>query len=183
MKYFLDCGSNLGQGFTHFRNIYGDGYQYLLFEPNVNCYEKLVENFNILTNVTIFNAAVYTSDCVKTFRFDSSYSVGGTLVEQHNSAFPKKQEEVAVRCIDIIRMVDTIISNGNEVVMKLDVESSEYDILEKMIETKTINKIKKIYCEFHTQYMIPEDRKAFLPRENSILNYIRENKLDFEIWH
>ena len=75
-----------------------------------------------------------------------------------------------------------ITSNDCEIVLKLDVESSEYDILESMIETKTIDKIKTIYCEFHTQYMVGESKDVFLNRENKIKEYMQTNNIDFHLW-
>ena len=44
-KLFLDCGSNLGQGYEFFSSIYGSDCTYHLFEPNIKCYNILVEKY------------------------------------------------------------------------------------------------------------------------------------------
>ncbi|TIU55389.1 MAG: FkbM family methyltransferase, partial [Mesorhizobium sp.] len=39
---FIDCGSNIGQGFKYFSAYYTpDRYDYLLIEPNKNCLAQL----------------------------------------------------------------------------------------------------------------------------------------------
>lgn len=48
---------------------------------------------------------------------------------------------------------------------------------------KTIFKLKKIYIEFHSQYMNELDKKIYDIRELNILNFLKNNKIDFELWH
>jgi len=183
MKIFLDCGSNLGQAYTYFKDKYGDNYKYILLEPNPNCYRKLVADFGDISNVEIHNKAAYIKDCVKNFRFTDDYSVGGSIIESHNSLYEEKsKQESPVTCIDVVEMIENL-SLENEIIVKFDIESSEYDILERMIASKTIFKVNKIYCEFHSQYMNAEDKKEFKLREEKILDFVRHNGIHFEIWH
>jgi hypothetical protein len=84
--------------------------------------------------------------------------------------------------VDIAKLIDSLYNDGYNIIVKLDVESSEYDILEHLIETESILKLSKIYCEFHTQYMNEEDKSAYLVRENSILEFAEKNNINFEIW-
>ena len=183
MKYFLDCGSNLGQGYEYFRKIYGDEYHYMLFEPNESCYDKLIEEYGDLPNVKIYNDAVYIEDCIKEFHFANEFSVGGSIIENHNSGISQDVQVKSVSCVDILKIIDGIASNNNEVVIKFDIESSEYDVLEKMIEFGVIFKIRKIYCEFHSKYMNPEDKSIFELREKRILSFLKEKNICFELWH
>jgi len=147
MKIFLDCGSNVGQGYTYFSEKYGNEWHYILFEPNPNCYRKLIEQFGSLPNVDIHNKAVYIEDCTKLFKFVTEYCVGGSLIENHNSAYNNTKQEVQVSCVDIIKIIEKLSVN-NEIIIKFDIESSEYDILERMIELKTIFKVKKYIVSF-----------------------------------
>ena len=183
MKVFLDCGSNIGQGYLYFRQIYGDDCHYILFEPNPNCYMKLIEQFDTLPNVDIHNEAVYIENCIKPFKFTTKYSVGGSLIENHNSAYSvENKQEVLVNCVDIVEIIEKLSLNS-EIIVKFDIESSEYDVLEKMISFETIFKVKKIYCEFHSQYMNNKDKKVFNLREKKIMEFISHNNVDFEVWH
>lgn len=75
-----------------------------------------------------------------------------------------------------------MVSGNDEIIIKLDIESSEYDVLEKMIQSKLIFKVRKIYCEFHSQYMDRKNKKNFEKRENSILSFVKKNNICFELW-
>jgi len=185
MKYFLDCGSNLGQGFEHFRKIYGEDFQYKLFEPLTTCYDFLVEKYSDLENVEIFNQAVYIENCIKSFgcSISDSLHVGGSLIENHNSSIQNNTKQYyQVSCVDFIEFIDNIYNIGDEIIMKLDIESGEYDVLEKMIATGTIFKIKKIYCEFHSCYMSENDKTIFISRESNIINFMKTNHINFIQW-
>jgi len=189
MKIFLDCGSNLGQGFEHFRNIYGDEYSYHLFEANPNCTKILFEKYNDLKNVTIINKAVSNKNGEMFFYFQhiDPLSLGGSLLTEHNSKYYNSSDEndvekIKVEVIDITAYINTWCSfiQDCQIILKLDVESSEYDILESLIQTKTIHKIKKMYIEFHTEYMVDgEIKNILLKRENQILEYLKNNDIDY----
>jgi len=182
MKYFLDCGSNLGQGYDHFSSKYGDEYNYMLFEPNKKCYDKLVDKYGSLHNVKLYNDAVYIKDCIREFRYSSDFCVGGSIIEHHNSGLPDSTSVTSVSCVNLLKIIEDIVCGGNEVVIKFDIESCEYDVLEKMIESNLIFKVKKIYCEFHSKYMNGDNRKFFKSREDKILEFIKNNDICFELW-
>ena len=71
---------------------------------------------------------------------------------------------------------------NTNIVLKLDVESSEYDILESLIKRKIIFKLNKIYCEFHSIYMNQNLKNEYEVREKNILNFVKENNIDLELW-
>ena len=54
---------------------------------------------------------------------------------------------------DTIKLSDLIFYASNfknlEIVLKLDVEGSEYEILDDLFSTGAINNIAKFFCEFH----------------------------------
>jgi FkbM family methyltransferase len=58
-KIFLDCGSNLGQGFLKIFEECGmnDEWHFFLFEPNKECYEQLKNKINF-KNLDIVNKTV-----------------------------------------------------------------------------------------------------------------------------
>jgi len=132
MKYFLDCGSNIGQGFEYFRKIYWDEYLYKLFEPNKQCYNEIVRKYFNSKNVEIFNSAVYINNSNKSFNLpEIDFTVAGSIIENHNSGQEYNRQKYEVSCIDIVEYIDKIYNNMDEIIIKFDIESSEYDILEK----------------------------------------------------
>ena len=67
--------------------------------------------------------------------------------------------------------------------IKLDVEGSEYDILKRMIETSSLKKVNKLYVEFYN-YAIDSDKKSeYNTIRNYILNYLKDNNVNFVEWH
>ena len=63
-------------------------------------------------------------------------SEGNTIVNDHNSAHYVADELLQVQCIDIKELLEDA-SEYDVIHMKLDIESSEYNVLERMIETDT----------------------------------------------
>lgn len=189
-KIFLDCGSNCGQGFEYFNKIYGDDYEYHMFEPNPNCHPILQENYGNRKNIIINKKAVSSKKGKLTFYFESDdpISWGGSLVSEHNNIFYDVNNDlitkVEVEVIDIDEYIKNLLQTYKncEIIMKLDVESSEYDILEKLIESKTIHEIKNFYIEFHTQYMKEgENKNKFVNIENRIKQYFYNNNIEFHV--
>lgn len=182
---FLDCGSNIGQGFRGFRKIYGiDNFDYHLFEPNPWCFKELQANYGTTSYVTLNNVAVTTENKKVLFYFPDLYSQGATLVVEHNSNYHKNElgKNIEVDAIDLAEYIIKHSLQYKDIVLKLDVESSEYDILEKLLDTKIIKRLKKIYVEFHTQYMDSNARETYVARERNIISRMKSDKVDFKIW-
>ena len=180
---FLDCGSNLGQGFQRFREIYGDTYDYHLYEPNPNCFLILEDKYSNIPNVYLNQLAVYNKECELVLYFKEPLSDGASINKDHNSQEYSVEDVdgVVTKCVDLGEVIDSFDDNTN-IVLKLDVESSEYDILESLIESKIIFKLNKIYCEFHSMYMDDERKSEYEIREKNILDFVKENNIDLEIW-
>lgn len=178
---FLDCGSNIGQGYEYFNKMYGDSWEYHLFEPNPNCCRVLNERYGERPNVKIFNNAVYTNTDEVEFKFATELCHGGTIVEDHNTAINTNYvHKTKVKCVDIDTYINQLVSEGKTVVLKLDVECAEYAIMDKLIQTGTIFKLSKIYCEYHSMYVRHEDRKAYLDKELHYADFCAKNKISFD---
>ena len=182
---FLDIGSNLGQGFDHFKNIYSDSFDYYLYEPNPHCVNVLYQKYEHLTNVHIFNLAVSNKNTITNFYFQNDFSQGGSIILNHNDIFYSHStvQNIPVATVNISYILNRLSPQYTNIVMKIDAESSEYDILDSLISSNQIFKFSKIYCEFHTQYMKPETKPSFQSRENNILNFIHLNNIPFTLWH
>lgn len=180
---FLDIGSNLGQGLENFKNIYGDSFDYYLYEPNPYCVNVLYQKYEHLTNVRIFNVAVSNKNTTSTFYFDTDFSLGGSIIQKHNDGYLLENiENINVNTLDILQLLNQLPKQYTKFILKLDVESSEYDILESLMSSNQIFKFSKIYCEFHTQYMKPETKLQYQLREDDILKFIQINNIPFENW-
>lgn len=190
---FVDCGAHLGEAYEHFSQIYPPAeYDYILFEPNPHCFAKLQERYGDTGHMTLRRNAVYTHDNETSFFSDASrytenvseddgFSVGCSIIQEHNNKHYVAAAVETVQCVDAVRLLREVSDQYQDIVLKLDVEGSEYDILERLIAAGSISRIKKLIVEFHSQYSASEDMRA---REVRLVEQLRAMKdLDLQIWH
>jgi FkbM family methyltransferase len=176
---FIDMGSNLGQGFRFFSRFYGpDLFDYWLIEANPLCIEQLRSTIKGLYRQhrwqgewDIINKAVSDREgelslygLVEDHR--GKTSSGASIVPEHNSALYTSDEEAARRYATIV--------------VKMDIESAEYDALDDLIATGCIDKIDHLYVEWHSQYYAEDTRQPIQAREHRLKQQIRHKLTD---WH
>jgi hypothetical protein len=67
-------------------------------------------------------------------------------------------------------------------ILKLDIEGSEYDVLESLIHNNQIKVFTIIFVEFHSKYMKPDLAKKYKKREKLILKSIRKSGVKVVKW-
>jgi FkbM family methyltransferase len=162
---FLDCGSNIGQGFEFFRKYYSvELYDYILFEPNPYCYQLLQEKYSKLSadGVQLKNVAVGTSNRkIDFYGLEDSkggiYSVGGTVLPEHNSKmYPDPNPaSLQVQSINFAEFLKHLfeVKEYSASILKLDIEGGEYAVLDSLTSNNLLSKFETVYVEFHSQYM------------------------------
>lgn len=110
-----------------------------IFEPVIKYYNLITKNFNDNKNVKIHNFGLS----------NESKKIKINLLDDGSSIFlgSSNREE-----IDLIDIVDFINQNNIEKVdlLKLNIEGSEYDVLEHLISKDKIKNIKNIQVQFHS---------------------------------
>lgn len=85
-----------------------------------------------------------------------------------------KQEEEEVKCIDFSEFLLTTFSKTDNVYVKLDIEGSEYSVLNKLINTGAIDLVKEVTIEWHNHLLNTPYDQQFLEKElrnrNIIIN-------------
>ncbi|RVO81090.1 FkbM family methyltransferase [Sinorhizobium meliloti] len=150
-EVYIDLGANVGETIANFAEknpealIYG-------FEPNPSLAQNLRARFNG-DSVLIFEKAAWILDGVK--RFYLGHDLSSTLIDGKRSMpdYPEfeisYEKYVLVETIDLSRwLLDTFTENVH-ITMKIDIEGSEYKLLQRMLDTDAIDLVKTIYCEFH----------------------------------
>ncbi|MCZ4281062.1 FkbM family methyltransferase [Kiloniella laminariae] len=188
-RLFIDCGSNIGQGFTFFSKYFPNRfYDYILIEPNPNCVITLKEKYSNIENLEIIEAAVWTEEgtldlfgLVEDER--GSKSDGASIVSTHNTVFYEADSTKAtkVSTIDFAALLKSKL-HYDEIIIKMDIESSEYDVLEKLIKEDLFNNVRFIFIEFHSQFMVGEEKALIEKRERKIKQYLN-NIHKLYIWH
>jgi FkbM family methyltransferase len=188
---FIDCGSNLGQGFSYFRKYYPlELHDYVLIEPNPHCISRLAELRDKLTgNIEIVGKAASTRIGEVNFygltegcRGETS-ELGSTL-PGHNSKFYVTGENKAIK-VKTFSLSDFIKSRRLEyssIVLKLDIEGGEYEVLEDLIANRTHLCLERAYIEFHSQYMREPMRTHYRERETRIINKLKQDGVQFRLW-
>lgn len=192
---FIDMGSNLGQGFEFFSTYYDpDIFDYWLIEPNPFCINALRGHVADLYKkhgwkndweireqaVSNKNGILKLYGLVEDARGDTSS--GASVIQDHNSVYYNTDEDKAVKVKS--KKASTILREASKkyktIVVKMDIESSEYDALEDLISTGLIKKIDHIYVEWHAEYFSKEKLGDILKRENSIKKILGEKLTN---WH
>ena len=188
---FIDCGSNLGQGFERFEKWFPlSDYDFLLVEPNPHCAEALRQ---IIArrggNIELLPAAASTARGQTKFfglTEDSrgKTSDGGSILHEHNSAL---YDTDAARAITVptFSLADLLLqkaANYPSVIVKLDIEGAEYDALEQVLAQGAAETLEAIYVEFHSQYMLEPQRSRYRQREVAIQREFARRGVPFRLW-
>lgn len=187
---FLDCGSNLGQGFSYFKEYFRPNlYDYILIEPNPYCALQLAKLKDRWEAIEIIEAAVSTKvDRVKFYGLTEDdrgkTSDGGSVLKDHNSSFYTADETKAieVNTFSLSDLIQAKKANYSSIVLKLDIEGSEYEVLEDLIANNTHTCFDALYVEFHSQYMLEPKRGIYKKRESEIIKRLKKDKVRCRIW-
>jgi len=174
-KIFIDCGGYDGCSVRKFRAQYDPRNQFeiVTFEPNIlfNDYYKDFDKH------TLINAAVSISDSTQTFYLDTFDYDGSSLHKTKKNII--KPKPIKVKTLDFIRWIKYLIQPNTTLWLKLDIEGSEYDILEKLIEQGLIKHIDRLFIEFHSHKLEGEEYKH---RHTLLLDNLKRVGLKPESW-
>jgi FkbM family methyltransferase len=197
-KYFLDCGTHFGEGLTFFTKYLSmdDTWKVCSFEANPTTYDYFIKkhkhDFDYL-NCSFMNMAIADYDGSVVFNRETpkshsnEYKMGGASsmmpISEWNPFGTFKEDyndSVVVKCMDLSAYVEAI-TNYSKIYIKLDIEGAEFQVLEKMIKDKTIEKIDTLWIEFHDSFF--KDKLFYLNRKNNIISYLQNKKINIYEWH
>jgi FkbM family methyltransferase len=180
---FLDLGTHECQGLNHFINYelnIDNSWEIHTFEPNplINT-DSCVDNFKNL-NITLHRKAVWVKDDKITFK---QYGPGGTsqgsLLEETGGGklYGDYYNQVQVECIDIYKFIKSLDETSN-IYIKMDVEWSEYEIINHMLQLGWPTNIRKIWVEWHNTHDGEYKKKSEL-----LKNKIEEHNTKVINWY
>lgn len=192
---FIDMGSNLGQGFSFFSEFYSPNtFDYWLIEANPFCIDPLKTNvLNLYRKHSwrgeweIINKAVSSENgTLKLYGLvedeRGNTSVGASVIKDHNSVWYNSSESQAleVQTVRVSELIEKASKKYATIVVKMDIEASEYDALDDLIQTNFIHKIDHIYVEWHSQFFSAEKLGNIRLRENKLKAFLSSKLTD---WH
>jgi FkbM family methyltransferase len=146
----VDCGANVGQVTSQFAR---SGALVYAFEPNPVCFQTLQERFKFVRNVKIQNVGIMDRPCVLTLSVMRQHaglswetSVAGTF-HAPPSGSSDELDTYDVDCIDLSAWL--LARQGRVRLLKMDIEGSEIDVINRLIDTGAINRIDLLVCETH----------------------------------
>lgn len=172
---FIDCGGYDGCSAIKFLMIHSN-YDCVTFEPNPDLWDYYKD-----IPTKLIKKAVFTYDGKIEFTVDPVDGDGSSLLKDKKIDFYGKVSNencpiLTVDCIDLSAFISQVSRQYSNIILKLDVEGAEYDVLEKMLEDRTVRHIDKLYCEFHwNKVNIPKER------HDRLINQLQEF-IEIEDW-
>ena len=187
-KYlFIDCGANIGQGFNFFKNYFDPKvFDYILIEPNPNCIEHLKK----LTNdkVMLIEKGVWSSEKnLKLYgisKKEDKYFLGASLIKDYkdNKLVENEENLPHIQTICLSNLIKDKKKEYDTIIVKMDIESSEYEVLPQLLKDNTIDLIDHIFVEFHSKYYNQEKKIKFKILEKKLIEEIKIRKVGFTNW-
>jgi FkbM family methyltransferase len=186
MNYFIDCGGHHGEGLKEFIGKINPDKQWKIFsfEPNKESFEILSKIKIDDLDITYINKGVWIEDCVLIFNPETvpeSYGgkndgAGSTFLElskwnikKDNPGAGDFNTTYLSEVIDFSRFLESL-ENPEKVIVKMDIEGSEYPVLRKIISDRTAKIINVLYCEFHNWAIEGETNESNRIIINDLLN-------------
>ena len=160
MKIFLDVGGHNGETLNIALNP-SWGFDCIhTFEPSLSRYSVLKKFRDKRLYVHNFGLGAKS----ESRKFYGAGTVGGSIYS--NKIFADKNALKYIEEVEVVEASSWILNNTNsddQIFLKMNCEGSEADILENLIDTKTIFRISSIYVDFDVR-KIPgqEFRQALL---------------------
>lgn len=188
---FIDCGSNIGQGFDFFRKYLNEkGFDYILIEPNHECINTLKQKYKKINNLKIMEAAVWTdSGEIKLYgthnNAELSPSLGSSIIENHNNKYHTENphDNMIVKCIDFPKLILDSSRTYDFIIIKMDIESAEYAVLKKLIDTGAISYINHLFVEFHSRFYDSKNQVSYAELENNLIKSIKSKGSNISRWY
>jgi FkbM family methyltransferase len=169
-KVLFDLGTHHGEGLRHLRQELSlDGtWEIHAYEANPACHVcRWLQGVPL--PIQVHETAVWIRDGQVTFRQhnrralsqgsspDATSDVDGwaSCLAELGSSHPDLEPAVEVPCEDFARLLEAY-SAEDFVVVKMDVEGAEFAILRHLIKREVVQRIRRLYIEWH-DHLVPTE--------------------------
>jgi len=162
-KLFIDLGAHEGDSIEKFYNQVPDAdkYDIISFEANPTAFNKLCHNVEQAgyRNVTTVNMAVgIHTGMTNLFLTELYEGRGNTTLHGKITSKVDYDNPIEIRCIDFCEWFKTT-KRYDHIILKMNIEGSEYPILREMLKRKMIGMIDH-YCVYFHQSRFDESRSV-----------------------
>lgn len=175
MKYFLDFGTHKFEGLEEFipKLRIDNTYNVYCYEPNKAIFElsqALSEKYKTqFSSFQHINAAVMDYTGKITFNshkgawnrneYIEGYTTGSNCLDinpkmDYGNGVIFDIESTTCDCVDINEIISSIVSKdpNAEIIIKCDIEGSEFVVLPKLISSQHVRHVKCIFIEWHERF-------------------------------
>lgn len=195
MKYFIDCGGHHGERLKSFIDLYKIDHTWEIysFEPNKESFEILKSVNYKGCKIFPINSGIWNEDGELNFNPETTQPHLGGRNDGEGSTFMKLEnwrikhagnpgagdfnESYPIPVVDLSRFIRDL-KDPEYILLKMDIEGSEYDVLRHLLKENTISLIKDLYVEFHDWAMTSEDSTS----TNLLIQQIRERGVNIRNW-
>ena len=168
----IDCGANIGDISSIFNRY---GATVYAFEPTEITFNLLEKRFNKQNNINCIKKAVWIENTNLKF-YHHEWSSFNKIHWSNGNSLLKEKKNVSENDFEIVNAIDLsefILSfNKNIDLVKMDIEGSEIQFINHLIDTGAINKVNMLICEVH-------DRKYEFLREST--NKLKKRVFDLNL--
>lgn len=189
-RLFVDCGSNVGQGYGFFTQyLRPDHYDAVLIEPNPHCVKTLRETLGDKNGIELIEGAAWTENTtlrlfglVEDERGETTQ--GASVVSDHNSGDYTSDQDAAldVPAFSFGELLERKASVYDHIVVKMDIESSEYEVLRNLLDTGTAKHITHLFIEFHSEYFKEPESAQYRALEQELIDELRAAGVGVTVW-
>lgn len=188
-KFFLDCGTHLGQGLTEISKILNvdDTWEVHSWEANPYTFNSLDKttfpefyhfyNLAISDNNGIVELNVETIDGTDCGQGTSIVERERWLNPMHKGSFLKT---VQIPCLDLSEWIKNKSKDISFLAVKLDIEGAEYNVLEKMIKDETIDLVDHLFIEWHARFF--PDKNLYYQKQDHIIKLLQNKNIKITRW-
>ena len=141
----IDLGANIGQQIEYLK---GSGVEIHAFEPHPALFSFLEHKYSAEKNITLVNGAADIADGTSRLYFKLGFdriNGGASLDSRKNTVSTALNSDVT--CVDISRYIFELEKKVK--CLKIDVEGTEYKLIENIISSGAIHNVENILLEDH----------------------------------
>lgn len=192
---FLDLGTHFGQGLSHFireRNI-NDTWIVHTFEANPTTYEIFMrDHHKDFPWVNAHNKAVCATNGKIILHQETPPNEGATgqgssiiNLEYWNPWYGKLREhfqnDVEVESVSLSDFIMHNFSPEDNIIIKMDIEGSEFETLENLIDTGAIDYVNKLFVEWHCNFFTnKEEMESY---KAGLIQTLAEKNVELHEWY
>ena len=184
----IDCGFNQGHVATNMLRAL-TSFSLIGFEvqQDIKVYCSTVKGrFPDRSVDVVYSACSTTDGQIRYFEprnWGKNYKGGTTTLESKSQLNDNYLEPKLAPALDFAKWLSVNIKDGTFVFVKMDIEGAEYDVIEHLLETGTIDRINVIAVEWHAHKFAEPLRTKYFNVEKRLRDYSLSNRIRVLDWY